>query len=243
MDNGKKTYTEGIKVESKFAKWFDNYWYHYKWITIGIVFFIAVVIICTLQMGEKKKEDITILYAGPYQLSAREVNSLQGVFNAVMPEDFDESGEKHTSIVEYLIYSDEQIKEIEAQTDADGHRLDVNNQSVTDNYKNYYDYIVLGETAICLVDEHLYGELSKYGRLLPLVTALGEDSGYESDDYGLYLGSTGLYKEYSALRVLPKDTVICILRQTVVGKISKDENYQHELDMFKAIVNYGKDAE
>ena len=142
-----------------------------------------------------------------------------------------------------FIYSDEQIKEIEAQTDADGHRLDVNNQSITDNYKNYYDYIVLGETAICLVDEHLYRELSRYGRLLPLVTALGEDSGYESDEYGVYLGSTKIYEEYSALRVLPEDTVVCILRQTVVGKISKDENYQHELDMFKVIVAPAKDAE
>ena len=76
---------------------------------------------------------------------------------------------------------------------------------------------------------------------MPLATALGEDSGYAEDEYGLYLGSLDIYKEFSALRVLPEDTVVCILRQTVVGKISNDKNYQNELDMFCAIVNYSKD--
>ena len=243
MNNDGKTYTEGIKFKSKFYKWFDNYWYHYKWVTIGVAVLVAVVLICTLQMGEKKKEDITVLYAGPYQLVGREINSIQGVLNTVMPEDFDKNGEKHTSIVEYLIYSEEQIKEIEAETDDMGRHIDVNNQSITKNYESYYDYVIVGETAICFVDEHLYRDLSKYGRLLPLKVALGEDSGYEDDEYGVYLGGLDIYKEFSALRVLPEDTVVCILRQTVVGKISNDDNYQNELDMFKALITYQKDSE
>ena len=56
--------------------------------------------------------------------------------------------------------------------------------------------------------------------------------------YGVYLGGLDIYKEFSALRVLPEDTVVCILRQTVVGKISKDDNYQNELSMFKALLTY-----
>ena len=238
MNNGNKTYTEGIQFNSKFAKWFDNYWYHYKWLTIGIVFFVAVVIICTMQMGEKQKGDITVLYAGPYQLVGREMNSIQGVLGTVMPEDFDENGEKYVALVEYLIYSEEQIKEIEAETDDEGRHIDVNNQSITKNYESYYDYLIVGETAICFVDPSLYRELSKYGRLLPLNVALGEGSGYEDDEYGVYLGGLDIYKEFSALRVLPEDTVVCILRQTVVGKISKDDNYQNELSMFKALLTY-----
>ena len=241
MNNGEKAYTEGIKTNSKFAKWLDNYWYHYKWITIGVVFLIAVIIICSVQLGEKEKDDVTVLYAGPYQLSAREANSISAVFNTVMPEDFDGNGEKFTRIVEYLIYSEEQIKKIEAETDEYGMSIDVNNQTITANYDRYYEYIVVGESAICLVDEHLYRNLSMYGRLLPLNVALGEDSGYEENQYGIRLGSLDIYKEYSALRVLPEETVVCFLRQTVVGKLSKDKNYENELRMFDAIVNYSKD--
>ena len=241
MNNGEKAYTEGIKTNSKFAKWLDNYWYHYKWITIGVVFLIAVIIICSVQLGEKEKDDVTVLYAGPYQLSAREANSISAVFNTVMPEDFDGNGEKFTRIVEYLIYSEEQIKNIEAETDEYGMSIDVNNQTITANYDRYYEYIVVGESAICLVDEHLYRNLSMYGRLLPLNVALGEDSGYGENQYGIRLGSLDIYKEYSALRVLPEETVVCFLRQTVVGKLSKDKNYENELRMFDAIVNYSKD--
>ncbi len=241
MNNGEKVYTEGIKSESKFAKWFDNYWYHYKWITIGVVFLVAVIIICSFQYGEKQKEDVTLLYAGPYQLSGREADSIRSVMNAVMPEDFDGNGEKYTGIVEYLIYSEDQIKKIEAETDEYGVSIDINNQTITANYDRYYEYIVVGESAICLVDEHLYRSLSMYGRLLPLNVALGEDSGYTDNEYGIRLGSLDIYKEYSALRVLPENTVLCFLRQTVVGKISKDENYANELRMFDAIVNYSKD--
>ena len=38
-----KTYTEGIKPQGKYYKWFDNYWYHNKWITIGVIFAIVVI--------------------------------------------------------------------------------------------------------------------------------------------------------------------------------------------------------
>ena len=238
-----KTYTEGINIkpEGKFYKWFDNYWYHYKWITLGAIFVVVMLVICTLQMCEREQEDTTILYAGPCQLSASEMESIKGVINAVMPEDFDGDGQKYTGMVEYLLYSESQIKDIEASTDQYGVAVDVNNQYITNNYENYYDYLLSGESAICFLDPHLYTELKRSGRLLPLVSALGEDSGYKPDDYGLVLGKTEIYEEYSALRALPEDTVVCIMRQIVAGRISNDKVYENELALFEAIVMFSKD--
>lgn len=236
----KKIYTEGIKPQSKFAKWFDNYWYHYKWITIGVIFFIVIVTVCTLQMCERENEDTVVLYAGPYQLSTQQIEGIRGVFNTLLPEDFDGDGKKYTGIVNYLIYSEEQIKEIEAQTDELGVRLDVNNQYITQNYKSYYDYVLVGESPVCLIDQHLYYELAKEGRLLPLSIALGEDSGYEIDDYGIVLGKTDVYADYSALRVLPEDTVLCILRKTVT---KSETEYEADKALFCALAGYKSDAE
>ncbi len=241
MDNNEKTYTEGIKFKSKFAKWFDNYWYHYKWITLGAIFLIIVIIVAVVQSVEKKKEDITIIYAGPTYFTQTQTRAVQEAFNTVMPEDFDGNGEKYTAMVQYLIYSEEQIKEIEAETEEGGAQVDVNNQVITDNYKNFESYVLVGESAICFIDEQLYRNLSVHGRLLPLNVALGADSGYEDDEYGLRLGSLDLYEDYSALQTMPKDTVVCFLRQTIVGKISHDENYENELEMFRAIVNYSNE--
>ena len=239
----KKIYTEGIQPQGKFMKWLDNYWYHYKWITIGVAFFVVIFLVCTLQTCEKENEDTTVLYAGPYQMSAREIESFRGVINGLMPEDFDGDGKKYAGIVNYYILSEEQIKEIEAQTDEAGVRLDVNNQYITSNYDSYYDYIMSGESAICFVDKHLYYELAKASRLVPLVSVLGEDSEYESDEYGIILGKTELYESYSALRALPEDTVVCFLRQTVAGRISDDEVYENESALFSAIVTYTKEEQ
>ena len=233
-----KTYTEGIKPEGKFYRWFDNYWYHYKWHTLAALFVAIVLVVCTLQMCEKQKEDTTFLYAGPRQLSGEEVENIRGVLNAVMPEDYDKDGKKYAGIVDYLIYSEEQIKEIEASTDAYGVAVDVNNQYITNNYESYYDYLLSGESAVCFLDPHLYTELRKNGRLMTLVSVLGEDSGYGSESCGIILGKTEIYEEYSALRVLPEDTVVCVLKQVVMGRISNDEVYENELDIFRAIVNY-----
>ncbi len=243
MNNGDKTYTEGIQVKSKFVKWLDNYWYHYKWITIGVAFLLVVLIVGISQANAKRKEDVTLVYAGQYQLNVRETDAIRSVFNAVMPEDFDGNGEKYTGIVEYQIYSEEQIKKLEAETDEVGVHLDVNNQHNTTNYQNFYDYVKVGESAICLLAPWLYKELNGSGRLLPIATALGEGCGYDEDVNGVYLEDTELYKEYSALRVLPGDTVICFLRQPVLGKIANDENYQNEIEMLRAILTYSKDGE
>ncbi len=235
----KKIYTEGIRSDSKFAKWFDNYWYHYKWITIGVIFVIVVVLVCTLQMCEKKGEDTVVLYAGPYQLSGAQIEGIRGVINNVMPDDFNGDGKKHTAVANYYILSEDQIKKIEAETDEFGVKLDVNNQYITQNYDSYYDYIQTGESPICFVDRHLYSELVKYGRLLPLAVAL-DDSSYEDDAYGLVLSKTDIYAEYSALRVLPEDTVLCFLRQTVV---KRDDSYENDKAIFKAIVGFEKTGE
>ena len=240
MEEKDKVYTEGIRPQGKFYKWFDNYWYHYKWITIGVIFAIFIVTVCTLQTCERKKEDTTILYAGPCQLSVSEMDSIKGVVSAVMPKDYDGDGNKYTGMIEYWLCSEEQVKDIEASTDEYGAHGYVNRQQLKDNYESYYDYLMAGETAICFLDPHLYTELKRAGRLLPLVDALGADSGYEPDDYGIVLGLTEIYEEYSALRAMPEDTVVCVLRQVVVGRISNDKNYQNDLEIFEAIVMYSE---
>jgi hypothetical protein len=166
------------------------------------------------------------------------MDSIKSVINAVMPKDYDGDGNKYTGMIENWLCSEEQVKEIEAETDAYGVHGYVNRQQLTDNFESYYDYLMAGETAICFLDPYLYTELKRAGRLLPLVEALGADSGYEPDDYGIVLGKTDIYKDYSALRAMPEDTVVCVLRQIVVGRISNDLNYSNDLEIFEAIVMY-----
>ena len=52
---------EKIK-QNKAYKWLDNYWYHYKWVTLAVVFFVTVFSALTAQMLTKEKPDAVILY-------------------------------------------------------------------------------------------------------------------------------------------------------------------------------------
>ena len=108
----KKEYTEGISIEkSRFLSWLDNYWYHYKWITLGVAFFLILIIICTVQMCTKEDNDLTVVYAGRNTLSLNEESNFSRVLEAIAPDDFDKNGEKHIALTTYSILSEEQVLE------------------------------------------------------------------------------------------------------------------------------------
>ena len=114
--NTEKEISQGISIEkSGFLKWLDNYWFHYKWPTIGIAFALIVVLICTIQSCSKEKEDITILYAGTYQMVAEDFNVVNNILDNTLPKDYDGNGKKSVVINRFQIYSKEQIEKITQQ--------------------------------------------------------------------------------------------------------------------------------
>ena len=104
MSENEKIAGAEIKVQGRFLKWLDNYWYHYKWVTIVVAFFIIVFSVCTLQMCSKEKNDLIIVYAGEAFVSSEKAESIKSVINAVMPEVFLQTEHKNSySNVEFLL--------------------------------------------------------------------------------------------------------------------------------------------
>ena len=233
----KKTYTEGISMEGgKFSKWLDNFWYHYKWPTIGIAFALIVFLICKVQACSKEEEDITLLYAGRVGLPESSSSALCDVLEAVMPADFDGNGTKMATLSHFEILSEEQIKQAEEITDAAGNREYVINRSYNSSeYNTYYRRLQTGESSVLLLDPWLYQALLEADRLMPLSSVLQEVPQTALDGSGVRLGDTEWYWNYSAAQVLPEDTVICLLYPYVTGKSSKPELYQREKQMFAAL--------
>ena len=241
MDREEKIENARIQVKSDFLLRVENFWYHYKWATIIGLFFLIVILICTLQMCGKEKEDINILYAGQIQLSTNEIASLESVIEAVMPEDFDGNGKKEAALVNYQILSKDEIEQIEAQTDSEGVAGYVDRSRTSGNYDNYYDYIQTGDTSICMLSPWLYEDLKSRDRLMKLSDVLGYQPDGALDEYGIAVGDTGLYEAYGVMKKIPEDTVICILRPLVIGKSSKENMYAREKEMFAAVVEYSSD--
>ena len=238
MNENEKLQKAEIYTDNKALKWVENFWYHNKWLVLIVSFFVIVLVVCTLQTCSKKEEDIKITYAGPAYLSVEHIANIESVFEYVMPEDFDKNGEKDASLLVYQTYSEEQIKEIEAQTDADGRGGYVDRNHSSTNYENFYKYIQTGDSAICLVDASIYENLKKNDRLLELSSALGYSCDSSPDGYGIKLGDLEIYSAYGALRELPEDTVLCILRPLWMGKTSKADKYDCEKAMLRAMVEF-----
>lgn len=240
LKNKDKEYTEGISIpKGKFLKWLDNYWYHYKWVTIGVAFFLTVFIVCTVQMCSKAQDDLIVVYAGRNALSQEEQHNVCKVLEAVAPRDFDGNGDTVISLNAYSILSAEQIEEQRAQTDEEGRPLYIDNSYNSSQFSIYNDYIMTGSSSVLLLDPWLYETLAAGGRLKSLEDALGYVPESAYSEYAIRLGDTELYKTYSVMRSLPEDTVICLLQPYIRGSSSKEEYYTRELEMFEALVTYG----
>ncbi len=238
MEKNDKQYTEGISAgASKSARWFDNFWYHYKWTTIIVVFFLIVGIICTAQMCTKKNSDITLVYAGSVYLDPEASQNICRALESVCPPEIAKKGKAAVGLSSYYILSKEQLEALEKETHEDGEDVFVNRQYYTNQYDTYYDYISTGDSSVLLVERWLYEQLLENERLAPLSESLGEKPLNAFSEYGIELGDTAIYNDYSVVRKLPEDTVVCILRPYVFGKSSKEKYYKLEQKMLEAIVD------
>ncbi|MBE6549375.1 MAG: hypothetical protein E7670_03000 [Ruminococcaceae bacterium] len=238
-ENNEKIQDQGIYIKKdEKVTWAENFWYHYKWAIIGIAVAAVILFVCIVQSCTKREEDILIVYAGPAYLSQTELASVVEVMGNTMPRDFDENGDKFVIVDMFQIFSEEQIKDITAQTDANGKQGYVDRSRNSSNYDQYNKYVLTGDSSIYLLDPFLYETLKTNDRLCKLTDVLSDEPKGAIDEYGVRLGDTDLYKEYGVLRVLPEDTVICIARPFVAGtKTSKEKYYNREKEMFSAIVD------
>ena len=234
MKNEEKLEQRAIRSESESLKRIENFWYHYKWPTIIVCFFVIVFTVCTMQICNKESYDISIVYAGPCNIDPNRSNDIKNVFDFTITNDFDGDGAKNTQLVSYLIYTKEQIEKVEAQETAYVDRSYISNEN-----KNFFNY-ASSEAGICFIDPSLYQSLKESDRLIDITETLGYAPEGLIDDHGVKLSETGLYKEYAVIQQLPEDTVVCLLRKQLT---KKQDAYDDELETFKEIIGYNSDVD
>ncbi len=242
-----KEYTEGIKVSGGFLAWLDNYWYHYKWPTIVVTFFLIVGLVCGLQTCNKESEDLVLLYSGSAALSAQDASDICAAIAGIVNEDFDGDGKKNFAMSKYNVLSEEQIREERQKKDADGNPIYVDTSYYSSQSSTYHSYIQTGESSVAFLEPWLYEALiedPENARLQKLSDVLGYVPDSAVGEYGIRLGDTQLYRDYGVMRNMPADTVICLFKPLWKGgKSSKEELYAREKKTFVAIVEYGADTD
>ena len=227
--------TIDIISESKFLRWLDNYWYHYKWHTIIVAFVLILTLIIIFQQIRNPAKDTLVTYCGPMGFLSEETEELREALNRIMPEDFDGNGEKYTEIVRYQVYSEQ---ELQADKEANDGMGTVNLSYNTKQLSDFNNFMSFGECSVYILSEYMYEYLkaNKGGLLKPLADVLGELPENAYDEYAVRLKDTAYYAMEPALQQLPEDTLICITAPYLVGSSADPNTYNNSLAMFRAIV-------
>ena len=228
----------------KIFKWLDNFWYHYKWVTLVTAFFTVTLLIIIIQMITKTNPDSNILYGGPAVLTANQTKEIENAFNALLPEDFNGDGEKITSLQAITLMTKEQIAKAEAEAAENSSVFVYNPQSLENNKTSFSTQLFSGEYVICLIDPEQYKNAYKAGGFAPLSELFGENNipEYAYDDCALLLSETNFSKFFTAMSVFPDDTLICVRKLSSVsaikGKSKAEREYNNQLRLFYSIIAF-----
>ena len=240
------------REHGKLYRWFDNFWYHHKWKTVVCLFFAITILVCSLQMCNREESgDITVLLAGPYGFTAEQAQAqkiaLENCLSTYLPADYDGNGQRHTDVINYTVYSTEQIEALKNKDPENP--ITINTVTNAQEYSSYNTYTMTGATSILFLDPWLFEQMaskgdqggeylieipSTYNTQAPQGAVYYTNKKGESLCLGVRLGETALYKNNIALQVLPEDTVLCLMTHLATGK-TNEEDYQKALDYFAVL--------
>ncbi|MBE6534722.1 MAG: hypothetical protein E7678_07150 [Ruminococcaceae bacterium] len=239
-----KLHTEEISIKSsKFLSWLDNFWYHYKWHTIIISFIILVLVISIVQSCTTQKTDVVFTYAGPKEFvtAPEEKNGINSALSDVCVNEY---GEKSNAYLNsFLIYSKDQIKDIESELDENGNqKYTVDTAFNTNQMNSFFEYSQSGASFILLLDPFVYQTLLDQSgnseRLVELSVLYGSIPEGANDKYSVRLGDTKIYQNVAELRVLPADTIVCLHGKLILSTTQKE--YNKQVEVFKDFATLGE---
>ena len=248
------TFTEGIKNElginaneyssdikdnemnifKKIYKRLDNFWYHYKWQTMISVSFVVILSVLAAQFITKDKYDISIIYAGPENITANQTREIEGAFDSIVYEDLNGDGKNNAKLMPFFLLTEEQKEKKTEEADKNGELFAVNMQEMQNTRNSFTTHVFTGESSICLLDPEWYEMLLEQNAFVPLGQVLDSVPEYANDEYSVRLCDTEFAKSYSCLNVFPDDTLLCIRRKSTASLIQKDETEDEKYMQNKA---------
>lgn len=216
-----------IRLQSKFGRWLDNFWYHYKWHTLIAVFFALVLIVSLAQCASVEETDMTVSYCGNMIFVNAEQEGLKTLLGDVCPTDVDKNGEKTVAFKPISIFNEEQLEEqfTYYYEELDEYRLDQDGMNLykstnVENYKNLQTYVMTGDCAVWLVSEYVYEEVF-LDKVQVVATAK--------------LTETAIYQTFDAVKILPEDTIVVLMRP-IMGTYSEEKRFLEAQEYYNALV-------
>ena len=229
-----KTEAPDFTEQSKLLKWLENFWYHYKWHTIIVVFVLIVCTVCFVQCASAEDSDVTVTLAGNYALTTDQMSAIVEVLGAVCPEDFDGDGKKDIAMHSNLIFNEEQLKALNTHLDpvSGEYKLNetdyqIDKHANTDRITTLRNYVMTGESAVWLASPYVY-ETMLYNA----------DPDHNWVKQAVPLKDTALYEYYDVLKALPEDTLLILTVSPFVGEMSNEIRYGEATAYYEALLAF-----
>ncbi len=223
---------------SKAIKWLENYWYHYKWHTLIVLFFAVTLIIVTVQMINKDNPDVMLLYAGPATINADQRAEMEHAVELVMGKDHNGDGEKDAMLNSIELLTDAQVEAARKEYQDRGEEFLFNGAVMAQNRETFTRDIFMGQQSICLLDPYWYELVRENDGFLELSEVLGYTPDGAVDGYCVRLRDTGFGSYFTAFHILPEDTVICFRRESYSKNEAVEEQYTVSKQIFRDIMQF-----
>lgn len=180
---------------SRFLKWLDNYWYHYKWVTIVVAFLLIVGIVLTVQMIQKVEYDAYVMYLGEDEIPNTQYQDILSSLSKVVS---DENGDK-----EVLINF--------ARTPYIADQDDPRATSVNANAMKFMSTMIVQPYYIYLINKDVYELYKGKDLFVPLCDLLpnaADELFY--DDYAVYFSQTEFARKNAGVDHLDDNTLLVV---------------------------------
>ncbi len=216
-----------MKVLSKVGEFFENLWYHYKWLILIILIIGSLVIAAVVQMIEKGDPDVHILFIGQNYITAEGRIEAEKSLGKIIP-DYNGDGKVKMDLVELTV------------TTVPGQSYDYVYQQ--DAVTRFETEIRAGQSTVFIVEESFYDRITKLGLAAPLKTVFGEGNvpEFAYDEFSFRLRDLDFAEEEGFCR-FPRESYVCIRHSPENDEINYSrtmEDYNNNLDFFKKMVQY-----
>lgn len=232
---------EAVLQKSKFARWLENFFYHYKWHTAAVAFILIVAIVCTATMCGRKKPDIQMIYVGSKPISSDQQRDLMTGLGMIRNK-----GEEIT-ITPYQYLTPEQINELNTDNDENNNP---NELYLLDQFENFNNLMMLGAAStyfIWFMSPDIYEYYVEVARkkgdvelLFTNLDFLESESGvsfYDNTHTAIKLSNLNAYYK-TELLILPDDTLVVLRAPSGVSSKKSKKAYEASREYLVDLVKY-----
>ena len=214
---------------SKFLKWLDNYWYHYKWPTIIVAFFLIIGTVSVVQLFNRETYDVYVMYVGDETIPDTQYQDIIDSLKQVS-KDYNRDEEHNINFSKMTFISDEENEMA---------------STVNAGTVQYLSNMVVQPYYLYLMSPAVYDTYKDSGIFIPISEVVdGVPDEWYHDDTAVYFDKTDYANSFAGVNDLGEDTLLVIkmvpYSSSKSATKSERASYENHLDVLKNILSYRK---